>query len=68
MQKKSAQILVIAACTANALIGFSLYQRYAGPIPVSAFALYITAAAICVSPAAYRVLVCKARRSRAAIV
>jgi hypothetical protein len=68
MQKKSAQILVIAACTANALIGFSLYQGYVGPVPVSAVTLYIAAAVICVSPAAYRVLVCKTRRSRAAAV
>jgi hypothetical protein len=68
MLKKSTQMIVIALCTSVALIGFSLCQSRAGSIPVSAVALYITAAIICVSPAAYHLLVCKGRRSRAADV
>jgi hypothetical protein len=66
MLKKSTQIIVIALCTSVALIGFSLYQSRAASIPVSAVALYIAAAIVCVSPAAYHFLVCKGHRSRAA--
>jgi hypothetical protein len=63
MLKKSTQVVVAALCICIALIGFSLYQSRAASIPVSAVALYIAAAIICVSPAAYHLLVCKGHRS-----
>jgi hypothetical protein len=65
MLKKSTQTIVIALCTAAALIGLAFYQRYGGPISVSEATLYVSAAVICVLPAAYRLVRCKSSRNKA---
>jgi hypothetical protein len=68
MLNKSTQTIVIALFTSAALIALAFYQRYGSPIRVSEVTFYISAAIICVSPVAYRVLRCKSCGNKASNV
>ena len=50
MIKKQKETILIALCTAAALIAFAFYQRYETPVTMPALAFYIAAAMICALP------------------
>ncbi len=68
MLKKRNSTIVIALCTAAALIAFAFYRRYEGPIPVPAEAFYVAAAIICLLPVFHARLRHKSCRNKRAIV
>ena len=59
MQSKSLPTIVTALFTSLGLLWLAFYERYVGPVRVSALAFYLAAALICVSPALFYVMRCK---------
>jgi hypothetical protein len=48
--------IIVALCTACALIAFAFYQRYEGPVAVSETEFFVAAAVICLAPVVYAFL------------
>jgi len=68
MSRKFNSNLIVALCTALAVIAFALDQRHTHFIPLSVTQLFIAAAVICVVPAFYKALRCRMNRHKTPVV
>jgi len=67
MPKKINSTIVVALCTAAALIAFAFDKRYGGYVTLSATQLDIAAALICLGPVFFALIRCKVIRKKTLI-